>query len=117
MNTKEYLRFTGAKIKALRKEKKLTQKQLADLCGVSHSFISHVENGTSAISTEKLQAVAKALNVNAGNLLPDAQIDYIEPPTSSKRKLLIEYIRYLPDSEIERLVKFFEMFVDDPDIK
>ncbi|NHM13547.1 helix-turn-helix transcriptional regulator [Xiamenia xianingshaonis] len=47
----------GAAIRAERKSQGLTQTELADLCGVSLSFISNLENGKS--TTE----LAKTLNV------------------------------------------------------
>lgn len=47
----------GAAIRAERKRQRLTQTMLADLCGVSLSFISNLENGKP--TTE----LAKTLNV------------------------------------------------------
>ncbi|WP_172136169.1 helix-turn-helix domain-containing protein [Adlercreutzia sp. ZJ473] len=47
----------GAAIRAERKSQNLTQTELADLCAVSLSFISNLENGKP--TTE----LAKALNV------------------------------------------------------
>ena len=44
----------GEKIKKLRKEKKLTQKQLADLAGVAISAISAYESGNRYPSYEVL---------------------------------------------------------------
>ena len=36
---------TGTKIKEIRKQKGLTQKQLGDLCGIADSNIRKYENG------------------------------------------------------------------------
>ncbi|WP_206214744.1 MULTISPECIES: helix-turn-helix domain-containing protein [unclassified Adlercreutzia] len=47
----------GAAIRAERKRQNLTQTELADLCAVSLSFVSNLENGKP--TTE----LAKALNV------------------------------------------------------
>ena len=51
------------KLKTLRIEKQLTQKQLAKLTGLSTSFISSMERGINAPSFETLESLAKALNV------------------------------------------------------
>lgn len=113
MNRKDYVKFTGQQIRIFRKAKKLTQKQLGELCGVSHAFISRIENGTCSMSTENLQAIARALNANIDDLLPDARIDYIIPSNDAKRKILVEYIKYLPDNELDRLIQFVELYVND----
>ncbi|PIC99617.1 helix-turn-helix domain-containing protein [Sporosarcina sp. P29] len=54
----------GSILKSLRKERKLTLKELAGLTGVSISFLSQVERGKSSVTLESLKKVADALNVN-----------------------------------------------------
>lgn len=54
----------GNHLRALRKSKSLTTRQVADLSGVSQSFISNLENGNRGIpSPEILQKLAAALEV------------------------------------------------------
>lgn len=113
MNKKDYIKFTGEQIRVFRKAKKLTQKQLAELCGVSHGFISRIENGTCSMSTENLQTIARVLNANIDDLLPDARIDYIIPSDNAKRQILIEYIKFMPDAELDKLIQFVELYVND----
>jgi transcriptional regulator with XRE-family HTH domain len=59
----------GARIKARRKELHLTQGQLAELCGLSASFLGHIERGTRNASIETLEGLCKALNVSADYLI------------------------------------------------
>src|SRR5690606_39330864 len=56
----------GSKIKALRKEKKLTLKTIADETGFSISFISQLERGKSSATLESLKKISLALGVNPG---------------------------------------------------
>ena len=42
----------------------LTQEQLADLAGISLSFVGHIERGTRAISVETLARLCKALETD-----------------------------------------------------
>lgn len=64
--------YLGEKIKRIRKEKKLTQQQLANIVGYnSKSTISEIEKGTNDIPTEKLHLIAKALNVNISDLIDE----------------------------------------------
>lgn len=52
---------TGTKIKEIRKQKGLTQKQLGDLCGMADSAIRRYENGNANPKIETLQKIADAL--------------------------------------------------------
>ena len=51
----------GAKIKSLRKERKLTLKQIADQTNLSISFLSQVERSKSSITLESLKKSLKHL--------------------------------------------------------
>lgn len=61
----------GKKIKQVRLRKKMTQQQIADICHISKSLLSKIENGqtTSAIAT--LSKISKALDVPLSWLLED----------------------------------------------
>lgn len=54
----------GTILKDLRKERKLTLKELAELTEVSISFLSQVERGKSSVTLESLKKIADALKVN-----------------------------------------------------
>ena len=66
MEQKETL---GKRIAALRKEKGLTQEQLADLADCAPSFIAQIEVCRNAPSLDMLFAIADALGVSADKLL------------------------------------------------
>lgn len=56
--------LVGITLKSLRKERKLTLKDLAAETGVSISFLSQVERGKSSVTLESLKKIADALGVN-----------------------------------------------------
>ena len=58
----------GQRIKAKRKELHLTQEQLAEVCGLSTSFLGHIERGTRKASLETFYALCEALHVSADYL-------------------------------------------------
>lgn len=68
---KDELVAVGLKIGYLRRQKGLTQEQLADRAGMSASYLSQVEapNMTVAISLPTLFAIAEALQVPPSKLL------------------------------------------------
>lgn len=57
------------RLKELRKEKKLTQEELASEIGVNEKTISRWENGESTIKSDKAQALADYFGVSVGYLL------------------------------------------------
>ena len=63
------LKQVGKNVKARRKERHLTQAQLAELAEVSVNHISHIENGTVAMSLESLLSICRALNVTPNDIL------------------------------------------------
>lgn len=68
----------GKKIKQVRLSQKKTQQQIADVCAISKSLLSKIENGqtTSAIAT--LSKISKALEVPLSWLLEDhAEMDLV----------------------------------------
>lgn len=54
----------GLKIKQLRLEKRLSQRALADLCGISNTYISDMETVRTNPSLKTLQKIGEALEVN-----------------------------------------------------
>ena len=57
------------RLKELRKEKKLTQKELADKINVSKITVLRWENGESQIKTDKAEKLADFFGVSVGYLL------------------------------------------------
>lgn len=60
----------GKEIRKLRHDADLTQQALAEMCGVTKSYISHLENGTSDYppSVEVLARLADELDVELARL-------------------------------------------------
>lgn len=59
----------GNRVRRKRKTKNLTVQQLAELSGISASYLSEVERGIPAVSTEKLIRIAENLGVSLIALL------------------------------------------------
>lgn len=54
----------GAVVRAERKRQQLTQTQLAQLCGVSLSFVSNLENGKPTTELQKTLKVISTLGLD-----------------------------------------------------
>ncbi|MBR3765366.1 MAG: helix-turn-helix transcriptional regulator [Clostridia bacterium] len=70
----------GQRVRGMRRALKLTQGELAELVGISASFLGHIERGTRILSVDTLMALCDALGttpnallgVMAADALPDA---------------------------------------------
>ena len=62
------------KLKLLRKERNITQEELAELLSVSRQAVSKWESGTGYPETEKLLIISKGLNVSLDYLLLDETV-------------------------------------------
>ena len=62
---------SGELIRKERKAKKLTQKELGDLCGMADSAIRRYESGRGNPTIATLRRIAAALNVDLFNLIPE----------------------------------------------
>ncbi|MCU5656435.1 transcriptional regulator [Bacillus wiedmannii] len=63
------MKIKGSYIKELRINKKLTQKQLADLSEISESMVSKVELGVKSTKIETLKKIANALSTTMDDLV------------------------------------------------
>ena len=61
----------GGKIKDLRKERKLTQVELAKKSNISRSYLTDIENDRYNPSIETLKAIANSLEVTLSDILSD----------------------------------------------
>jgi transcriptional regulator with XRE-family HTH domain len=72
-------KFIGQRLRALRKERSLTQDKLGELAGLSGKFIGEVERGQKSISIDSLYAVAVALQTPLRSLV-DIRTAGEQPP-------------------------------------
>ena len=59
----------GEKIKAIRKEKRISQAEIAKLLNVTQATYSHLENRSSKLTYEQIEKIAEALGVSVKYLL------------------------------------------------
>lgn len=63
------LQAFGSRIRALRKEKGLSQEELASRAGLDRSYMGHIERGEKNITLLKVCQISAALGVPPGELL------------------------------------------------
>ncbi len=66
----------GQNIQRLRKQRKITQEQLAEQVGIDPKNISRIENGNNYPTAENLTSIAKALDTEIYELFVFKEISY-----------------------------------------
>lgn len=61
----------GARVRQLRKARKLSQEELALESGLDRSYLGKIERGESNVALINIHRIAKALGVRAGELFGD----------------------------------------------
>lgn len=105
----------GERIKAARKQKGMTQKELADSLNVAFPMISQWERGTSNPKLSTLQRIAEALEIPVDSLMPDDfwQSSAQAPPPPSKNGRWIPVLGRvaagIPMDAIEEIIDYEEI--------
>jgi putative transcriptional regulator len=102
----------GQKLAALRKERGLTQAQLAALLGVSLEMVDYYERRAKNPSTETLKRVGDALNVDPAYFLGEKRAERKKPGPPSMFEERIKEARRLPRRKQEQLVRMIDAFLD-----
>jgi transcriptional regulator with XRE-family HTH domain len=100
----------GERIRQLRKEKKLTQQELADMVGINFTYLSKIENdkieSSEFPSEETIKKLAKALEASADELFLMAK----KVPDSIKKRVIqrpdaFRKFASLDDKAIDKLLE------------
>lgn len=91
MKKSELIHKLGKRIANLRKEKKLSQEEFADISGKMINTLSNIECGLSDPKVSTLEAIAQALGTSVSILFSDAQnLPTIQSSTMLKIFKLLE---------------------------
>ena len=105
-----YVKEVGERIRKVRKQRKISMKELGSRIGVSESAISRYENGSMSMPFNQIKLIADALNVSAEYLL-----DWKD--TNIEKELFFDYWdkeikNYtFSDSELKELKSFVQFII------
>lgn len=104
----------GMRIRQVRKAKGWSQNELAQKCGISMSFLGHIERGTRIMSMETFANICNALESGADELLwgvagvSDVVLDMWNRPDKGVGK---EKNRYKKEMDEDRKPDSYAMYV------
>ncbi|WP_284640770.1 helix-turn-helix domain-containing protein [Paenibacillus silviterrae] len=97
------LKFVGARIRDLRKEKGLSQEQLGEKAGFHFSYIGGIERAEKNISLLNLSKITEALDVQIHELFNYSK--NIDIPVSEKEEDIQEVVQLLLRRDIKDVKK------------
>lgn len=77
--------LVAEEIRVVMARRKLSARGLADLLGVSPSWVSYRLNGKQVIDVNELERIALALEVPILSLLPVTEVPHVAPSPESRR--------------------------------
>lgn len=95
----------GKRIREIRKERNLTQEQLAELADISVDFLSLIETGRNSMKVQILAGIATALNISADYLI------YGNSPYKENPKIN-SMLTAVPESKRKQVEKLISLFLD-----
>ena len=63
----------GKAVRTIRQDKKISQEELADLCGLHRTYISDIELGKRNVSLENIDKIAPALQMKKSELFVEVE--------------------------------------------
>ena len=100
----------GEKIKLLRKGKKISQEELANMLKINRNYLSRIETGNSEPTSSVLKNIAKIFNIDLNSLL-DINNNDIE--NTDKIKYIVENCKYLNDSDLDFIVRIISIMREE----
>lgn len=89
-------------IAQIRKEKKITQEELAERAGTSKVQISRLETGTRRLNSTWLERIAASLDVQPYELLPHDEVKVQKEINKETLRLILKEIdSYLDQNDLE----------------
>lgn len=107
-NKPAQLELVGRKIRQLRRQRKLTQMELADRIGIHQSDLSRMEQGEYKVGLDTLLKILQTFSMGIGEFFEE----------SHSEKSVIEKFKVLSpkaQKEVENFIEFKRLQEEDPD--
>ncbi|MNW47178.1 HTH-type transcriptional regulator PuuR [compost metagenome] len=109
--------MVGEQVRRIRKSRGMTQERLADLSGLSFSYISDVERGTRNISLESLGRIIEALGTKPAQLFAEPASSETHSDTEDKLATLTLLLSDRSADEVDFIIKVAQEFMNTLDRK
>jgi len=100
----------GEKIKQLRKNKSISQEDLASMLKINRNYLSRIETGKSEPTSSILKNVAEIFNIDLNSLL---DIEDEESKNTEKTKYIIDNCKYLQEKDLDFIVRVMSIMREE----
>ena len=102
----------GERLKNLRRQKNLSQQEIADKIGMHFTNISRYERGLASPSSETLKKLAELLSVSSGYLIEGTLEDGVQAHFEDRELLLqFQQVQELPEEDKATVKKLLDAFL------
>ena len=95
----------GLRIRNYRKQNKISQERLAEMCGLHPTYIGQVERGEKNVTIESLYRITSALEISLSDLFQN--IEFFENTCNLSQIGLYRQISQLPVPTQEKIYSIF----------
>lgn len=101
----QLIHIVGMNIKEIRKQKNMTQEELAEKCGLQTSFLAGVERGDRNITLQTLEKIIAGLEINAKGLFePDLYFKNFSLETELLIKMFSDQLKMKSEKEVRLIL-------------
>ena len=100
----------GKRLAEARKQRRLTQRQLAAVLGVNQKMIEYYERRASNVTAEVIKKIANAFGMSADELL-GIKSKRSKPGPKSKLQTQVEQLERLPLSKQQAIIQVLDMAI------
>jgi len=98
----------GARLRALRKERGMTQSELAERVGIQQSDLSRMEKGEYRVSINNLFKLLKVFGLQLAEFFGEQPLASASAPLSQEDMVLLHIVRQLSPGSREEVKEFAE---------
>lgn len=102
----------GMKIRYYRKDKKITQERLAELCGFHPTYIGQLERGEKNASIETLYRLSRGLNISMCSLLDEIEYAFDSQEESNIPLNIYHQLLTIPPHKQEKVYKIIQEILE-----
>lgn len=109
----QLVNIVGTNIREIRKQKKMTQEELAEKCGLQTSYLAGVERGDRNITLSTLEKITTGLEINAIDLFElKLPLKILPVETEQLINLFASQLKKKTEKEVRLIIKLASEIFD-----
>lgn len=102
----------GKRVRNYRLQKKMSQEELAEKCGLHPTYIGQVERGEKNATLESISKITAGLSVNMSTLFEKIEINQDKEQDPNYPLMIYDLIQSVPKEMQEKIVMIVQSIID-----